>query len=109
MRSTIEIMPIIETLRNLLRDSAGLPQLRYDGSGRFEGWPSEHVGQVRRVISAIARSSKDDLAGVVKEIESADRMRVPEGLLILLARAAWDAPNAPDITDIARSREKKFP
>ena len=87
---------IVEKIGKLFREAEGLPPFRRDQSGVVDGWPPAVMADLSEVISALVRSSTQELCEAILEIEDADHTRLPDGLLTLLARVAWDSPASPD-------------
>jgi len=100
------VSQIVSELKNLLRETEGLPPFRRDKAGTVQGWPTAAVAHLSATISSLVRSSSEDLREAIIEIEIADKTRVPEGLIALLMRAAWDAPAAPDLVQVMRARNQ---
>jgi hypothetical protein len=85
--------------KQLLRNTQGFPPYRPNTGGDVEGWSSDVLSELKEVVSALAHASRDEIRAAIAEIDRADPARSPDDLIKLLARVAWDNPNAPDPTD----------
>ena len=92
---------IVRKLRGLFQEAEGLPPLGRNGVGQMEGWPATVRESLLDTISSIAHSSREQLCDAILEIERASDLRLPEGLLAMLARVAWDAPASPDAVRVS--------
>jgi hypothetical protein len=83
-------------LAGFLRETEGLPPFRRNKEGIVEGWPDLTMANLSKLLAALGRSSRAELCEAILVIENADSTRLPHGILVLLSRAVWDAPAAPD-------------
>lgn len=97
------MLRIVDDIDQLLSETAGLPPFNRDDSGQVVGWPAHVVAHLRDVVSTMVHCSNQELCEAILKIEQSDHKRVPDGLLTLLSRAAWDAPAAPDAVKVLRA------
>jgi len=83
-------------LQRVLASAQGLSEPRFDADMRNDNWPENLTSEVRHLIKAFYFSGNSvELRACADLLDSTTPPDVPEGLLVMLARALFDNPNTP--------------
>jgi hypothetical protein len=83
-------------LQRVLALAHGLDEPRFDADMRIDNWPENFTSEVRQLIKAFYSSGNSvELRACADLLDATTPPDVPEGLLVMLARALSDNPNTP--------------
>lgn len=97
---------IEDVIEGLFCGVSGLPAFKRTGAGVVDGWPADVVRLLESVVTTLAHSSREDLGRAILKIEETDPRSVPQGVLALLSRVAWDSPASPDALSVTTARRR---